>query len=187
MATAADDFAGTGALSASWTVATGTASRVAGVLTGSVWPWLGYWNATTLSASQDVRVTLTGVPANAVSVVVRFTAGFNGYTLLANSGGNLVIQRSDAGVPTTLETVSGFTFIAGDIPGLRAIASALRAVYNGVVQGTGATDATYSAAANAGVSIAASGDTVDNWVATDIVHVRSAAGARQAVKRGAFF
>lgn len=167
-ATAADDFAGTGALSGNWSVIAGAATRVAGILTGSAWPFAARWTGTTFTADHTCGIVLTGAPANYVAVVARFTAGFNGYILQATSAGQLILSRDDAGVPTPIGTLSGYTFIAGDVIELRIVGNQVKAYYNGVEQGTGATEGTYTAAASPGVVLGASGDTVDSWFARDL-------------------
>jgi hypothetical protein len=165
---ASDTFDGTGALSANWTVVSGAGSRVSGVLVGSSWPFAArYTTGMPSTADQYVEATV-GAMASTIHVMIRLTSGVNGYYVTAGTAGNLSIRRSDGGVPTTIETAAtGLTFAAGDRIGILVIGSVLRAYYNGVPQGTGVTDATYSAAEAPGVSLIADGDTVTAWRALD--------------------
>jgi hypothetical protein len=163
-----DTFDGTGVLSGNWAVLAGAASRVSGVLVGSSFP-VGalYTTGMPATADQYVEVVIASF-STGISPLVRCSpVSFNGYDVVAESGA-LHINRVDGGVVTLIETAAtGLTFAAGDRIGILVIGSFLRAYYNGVAQGTGVTDATYSAAETPGINLVASGDTVDSWRALD--------------------
>ena len=165
---AQDNFDGTGALSGNWTVVVGAASRVSGVLVGSSFPAGAlYTTGMPATANQYVEAVIASFSTGIKPLVRCSPVSFNGYDVVAESGA-LHINRLDGGAETLIETAAtGLTFAAGDRIGILVIGSFLRAYYNGVAQGTGVTDATYSAAETPGVTLAALGDTLDSWRALD--------------------
>jgi hypothetical protein len=140
-----DDFAGTGALSGSWTTLGGTASRVGGVYQASVVPSAYFRNDYFPGSDQTVEVTLDILASN-ISVYARLdhTVG-NGYYCGFYSSGDAILYRVDGGVFTGLASFPGNVWNTGDVVGLRIVGSTLKVLQNGSQVGTDFVDSTYSA------------------------------------------
>lgn len=178
MSSANDDFAGTGALSANWNVNLGVCARVSGSAVASIAEADVMWNAN--SWSPDVIVGARHFDNNPPNVryqlPARFTTGLlstaNGYTMQMRGDDTLKIVRFDAGAGTVLESVANASWATDDLFELRVVGTNLRMYKNGVALGSGATDATYSAAGLSGFILASTGDIINAWQCSDISGIR---------------
>ena len=115
-----------------------------------------YYNPATYGPNSEAYITIVtkGGTGDSVSVWVRAqqpgsALTIDGYLVawqVAAGTDQLLIQRSDNGVATTLTTI-GQEMSNGDILGIRAVGSTITAYVNGTQVGS-ATDSTYTAAGN---------------------------------------
>jgi hypothetical protein len=188
--TVLDDFAGTGALSGSWTVPVdsgdSTPTRVSDVWSGIGSFCSSYWSATSFAADQEVSIDATA--ANTHRLFLRISGG-SWYRLeidYSYSPDQAQIRYWNGSIYTTVATSSGdigtsqafgFEAIGTTLTGYKKVGG----VWSSIVSGT---DSNLTGSGNIGVGAYSS--TLDNFVGGAIVnsqpwHVRQQyyAGARR--------
>lgn len=178
---ATDDFAGTGALSASWTNAMNTLTRVGGIAevgTDNV-DCLAFWNADSFTAAQKSVCTIGGTLTSGalyVGAAVRADASGGGnayvfYTDGASGAGHTEIAKLIGGVFTVLQSIAT-TFATADTIELRVNGSTLQAFKNSVQvgsdQATGGQLTGGASAIYAFHSTGASAGGVDAWTGDNV-------------------
>ena len=151
--TVSDDFAGTGALSGSWTVANGSADRLSGVCEdlGNDVDLLA-WYAGTFTASQYSSVktiTFTNTLWDGVGPLVRGSGTGNGFTgyivdFKVGTGQTCTLYKITANLTYSSLGTRSCTSVANDVFRLEATGTStttLRMFINGVQQGADFTDA----------------------------------------------
>lgn len=154
MTTVTDDFAGTGAVSANWTIANGVVvlARSGGQLVVSSGGGNGgtqmFWNANTFSGDQTAQITVKQLPSGGnygMGPMVKYVSNVtpDSYYTIYQSG--LMITYKDAGgVQTQIIVQSSPTVAVNDVLALTAVASGpnliITAYQNGSVVGTPYTD-----------------------------------------------
>lgn len=147
---ASDTFAGTGALSASWTNAVNSLTRVGGIAevgTDGV-DCYAFWNADTFNADQKSSVVLGGTEtagSNWFGATVRASGTgashqcYVVYTDGSTGAGHFELAKYVGGVYTVLANY-GTTLAIGDTLELRVAGTSLSVWKNGVQVGTSSTD-----------------------------------------------
>lgn len=154
---ATDDFAGTGALSANWAAALSTVTRSAGVAVSSAGNGSVFWNADSFNGDQYSQVLQV---AAYCGPGVRM-AGTSGYIASVNNG-DAAIYRCDSGSFTLLNIPFTGTSV-GAVVKLTATGVFLDLLYDGVSQGVGISDGTYTSGAAGFMVFAGSPGQADNW------------------------
>lgn len=186
---ATDDFAGTGALSASWTAfGAGLPERNSGAAmsaTGSGGAnGFAWWNADAFDADQVSTIVL-GANYGQCAAGVRMTgtgAGDNdGYQLWVIDSTTIEVYRLDDGSFNSLGTRTVTTLVADDEITLEISGSTLTAKVNGVQQGATFSDATYSSGAAGFATSEEVADHVRSWTGDNLGGAATAlAGALRA-------
>jgi hypothetical protein len=159
---ATDTFTGTNGdpLSANWTVQVGTWQIISNTAYSgnAAFPNIAWWDADTFNDDQYAQGKI-GTLSNGGGVAVRLDSGGDGYYLSVNSagGGEVTLNRLDAGSATTIQTITGLTIASFDTWRLEVTGTTLKVYQNGVQRGTNQTDATHTTGA-AGMTITGSND-----------------------------
>lgn len=177
---ASDDFAGSGALSASWTVLDGSTTRVsdqadaAGVgANGSL------WNADTFNDDQYAEVTIGSTTPNcgpATRLTVSGATG-TGYVVTA-TGANITLYRWNGNESYTSIAALGGSVTTGDVVRLESEGTTHRVYKNGTQVGSDQTNATYTTG-SAGMFLYDATATLNAWEGGNL----AAGGGGGSVKR----
>jgi hypothetical protein len=163
---ATDTFTGANndPLSANWTTAQGGFAiwnNAAYGTDGAVLN-LAFWNADAFAADQYAQATLAAT-SNGAGLCVRMGVAKNGYGFSIVDTTEIKIDRFDAGIFTTLQSVSGLTITNGQLWRLEVSGSDIKVFQDGVQRGTTQVDATYTTGSAGLYAALASGAEIDNF------------------------
>jgi hypothetical protein len=185
---ATDNFAGTGALSGSWTVQEGTPARVGGVCQNGATQGTAFWNADAFNNDQYSQciVDVNNWKGPSVRNSADTGANTDQYWWVSSISSGVVYLRVNAGFTSLFSA----NCASGSLAKMTATGTTIEVFDNGVSQGT-ATDATLGSG-SAGVGTYASG-TADDWEGGNIGGGGGGSTfyppvrLRQAVKRASFY
>lgn len=171
---ATDDFAGTGALAGTWTVAQGTVDRLSDQCRGATGANFAtaYHNADVFNQNQYSKAAVPvlgsgGTDYFGVSVRHSGSGGTqNGYGVFWTNGTGGDVQKCVNGTWSTLQAAVGAAPVANDVVELRATGGAtttLELFINGISQGTVDDSSSPHTSGAAGVVFFHTGARLDNW------------------------
>jgi hypothetical protein len=167
---ASEPFTGTGALSASWSLPTGSCVRDtdAGRANTAGSDNFAVWNADAFSNDQESTIDVASFGAgDYIEVLCRGATGaVTTYLVYFSSGTNIIISKYVSGTQTDLQD-TGVTAVVGNQVKLQVTSTSIKAYKNGAQIGSTATD---SSIASGACGWGGYGNTpkVDNWVGANV-------------------